>query len=153
MLVDVSTANRNPNLLAPFFAAKVIKALEKCHRAGYQAEIFEGYRTPQRQGYLYAKGRSEPGPVVTHSEAWRSWHQYSVAVDIAFRVNGTWNWDGPWDWIDRYFAAEGLARLSFERAHWQLTGGLSLEMARTIVDDAGLPAVWHEIERKLNVQK
>jgi len=45
------------------------------------------YRSPEEQTELYAQGRTKPGPIVTHAEAYQSLHNYkpSFAVDFAFR--------------------------------------------------------------------
>lgn len=78
-------------------------------------------RPPEEQTELYNQGRTTPGPIVTHAEAWESYHQPLVwdaheedfkacAVDFAFRPpddpetevredqTGV-SWEGPWDVI------------------------------------------------------
>lgn len=49
-----------------------------------------GYRSFAEQAFEYAKGRSTPGPVVTHASAGLSLHNYGLATD--------WGYFDP-DWI------------------------------------------------------
>ena len=50
---------------------------------GYEMTILEGYRSPGRQDAL-----SKLGPNVTNTKAWQSYHQYGLAADCAFVLNG-----------------------------------------------------------------
>lgn len=60
-------------------------------------QLFEGYRSPERQHELFTDGRS-----TTKADAWQSAHQYGLAVDFAGRVNGlngeVWSWNPQIDW-------------------------------------------------------
>ncbi len=56
---------------------------------GWQAFITDGFRSNEEQDKLYAQGRSVPGNIVTHARAGQSPHNYGLAVDIAFRKDGT----------------------------------------------------------------
>lgn len=62
---------------------------------GYQAFITDGYRSNEEQNQLYAQGRSIPGNIVTNAKAGESPHNYGLAIDIAFRPDGSnkaeWN--------------------------------------------------------------
>lgn len=88
-------------------------------------QIFEGYRTPQRQAWLYAQGRTRPGDIVTKARAWESYHQYGMAADFVLKVDGNWSWSssGKWKnaWKDLHIVAgkEGLEPLSWELPHLQ----------------------------------
>jgi D-alanyl-D-alanine carboxypeptidase len=55
--------------------------LEECKKAGLDIFITETYRSQERQDYLYAQGRSRPGPVVTWTL--KSNHKSRLAWDIA----------------------------------------------------------------------
>ncbi|MGE5451252.1 MAG: M15 family metallopeptidase [Acidobacteriota bacterium] len=46
---------------------------------GYDMALLEGYRSPERQDMLAAKGGH-----VTQAKAWQSYHQYGLAADCAF---------------------------------------------------------------------
>lgn len=48
--------------------------------------VFETYRNPIRQNYLY-HGK----PQVTKANAWQSAHQYKVAADFVGYVDGMWS--------------------------------------------------------------
>jgi peptidoglycan L-alanyl-D-glutamate endopeptidase CwlK len=50
---------------------------------GYDMALLEGYRSPERQAMLAAKGSN-----VTMAGAWQSYHQYGLAVDCAFYRGG-----------------------------------------------------------------
>lgn len=56
--------------------------------AGYPSKIIFGYRPPEVQAELYAKGRTEPGTIVTKAPPWSSPHQYYEAVDIVHKSKG-----------------------------------------------------------------
>lgn len=55
----------------------VFKIMREEH--GYDMALLEGYRTPERQDMLAAKGGH-----VTQAKAWQSYHQYGLAADCAF---------------------------------------------------------------------
>lgn len=140
-----SVVNRDMRLLSPWFAEKVVKALAKCHAMGYPIEVFEGFRSPKRQNWLYAQGRTREGAIVTKARAWESAHQLGVAVDIAARVAGKWSWEFPVDKVGAIFVAEGLESLApFENAHYQQLGGMSVRAAVEIAREEGVQAVWME---------
>lgn len=94
-------------------------------------ELYEGARSPFRQVELYARGRGtgETGRTVTRAKAWASLHQYGLAVDYVFRVDGAWSWDEPrvgmWEDYAGLAEAIGLRSLSFEKPHVELPVALS----------------------------
>lgn len=52
--------------LYPVFREKLQRALDATHlKLGAPWRVYEGYRSPERQTYLFASGRTRPGPVVT----------------------------------------------------------------------------------------
>ena len=55
-----------------------------------------GYRSIEQQNALYAIGRTKPGSIVTKARGGYSWHNYGLAADYAFVINGKVTWDGPW---------------------------------------------------------
>ncbi|USK54357.1 M15 family metallopeptidase [Cytobacillus solani] len=55
--------------------------LEECKKAGLDIFITETYRSQARQDYLYAQGRTRPGPIVTWTL--KSNHKSRLAWDIA----------------------------------------------------------------------
>ena len=59
--------------------------------------VTEGYRSPERQDELYARGRSAPGPIVTYKRGGESKHNAlpSRALDVAFLLaDGSVSWSG-----------------------------------------------------------
>jgi peptidoglycan LD-endopeptidase CwlK len=80
----LQTASRNWQLLDPAFTQRlllVFKIMREQH--GYEMVILEGYRSPERQDDLARMGAS-----VTNAKAFQSYHQYGLAADSAFLLNG-----------------------------------------------------------------
>lgn len=149
-LHDTSTPNRDIGLLYHPFAQKVTKALDECFELGYPLCIFEGYRSPERQDYLYEQGRTRPGKIVTQRQAWGSWHQYGLGCDVALYREGKWSWDFKYADIKLPFLSAGLQSLHpFEDGHFQLTGGLDIKYAADLSRNHGLPRLWMEISQTL----
>lgn len=142
--------DRDFDNLAPFFAAKLQTALAKCQAAGYDVHLFEGYRSPLRQNKLYAQGRTEPGKIITHAKAGQSWHQYGLAADIVGKTKGKWDWSIDYDKVEQIMIKHGFNSLKFERAHFQITGGMSIQKAQKITQEQGLLALWSIIESSLH---
>lgn len=81
---DIAYASRDWALLDQEFVHRllvVFKLMKERH--GYQMALIEGYRSPQRQEELLAQGAH-----VTRAGANMSYHQYGLAADVAFFVNG-----------------------------------------------------------------
>src|SRR5215218_7087274 len=93
--MSVNTANRDLALLHPLMRERAQAVLADCQQAGLPLRIFEAWRSPERQRFLYAKGRTTPGPIVTYAKAWQSYHQYGLAADFVGFVDGNWTWDLP----------------------------------------------------------
>lgn len=55
---------------------------EACKREGFLITISYGFRSCEEQEALYAKGRTEPGSIVTNARGGESFHNYGVAFDI-----------------------------------------------------------------------
>ncbi len=51
-------------------------------------------RSGVEQAALYAKGRSEPGPIVTKAMPGQSAHQYGLAIDFVIIDAGKADWSG-----------------------------------------------------------
>jgi hypothetical protein len=143
---------RRVDILLPEFKARLERGLRQAQKAGHQVAIFETWRGPVRQDELYAQGRTTRGPKVTNARAWESFHQFSVAADIAGYVDGHWTWDAKlvnFTEAMKFFRAEGLKTLDpFEQCHVELTAGLRIADARMIHTRLGLVGVWAEILRR-----
>ena len=123
MSTDSLLSNRNPSLLHPLLR-KALWVMQPILQAeGYPFGIFEGFRSPERQAKLYARGRTSPGRIITRAKAWESYHQYGLAADMVALPEGKWSWSVPQAWWDRLHALgreHGLEALSFEQPHLQL---------------------------------
>lgn len=81
---DIVYASRDWTLLDHDFVHRllvVFKLMKERH--GYEMVLIEGYRSPQRQEELLAQGHH-----VTRAGGNMSYHQYGLAADVAFFVNG-----------------------------------------------------------------
>ncbi|MHA7880370.1 MAG: M15 family metallopeptidase [Saccharospirillum sp.] len=116
----------SPEHLHPAFRAKASSVLDSLAEEGLPFRIFEGYRSPQRQRYLYAQGRTRAGAIVTKAKPWQSYHQYGVAADFVLYENGRWCWDDRgkrrkwWQRLHEIAWEHGLEPLSWELPHLQL---------------------------------
>ena len=75
----------------PLLVERIGRVLDAMGILGYPMKIVQGLRTVAQQQALYAKGRTEPGPIVTNADGVRipSFHQARTdglghAVDCAF---------------------------------------------------------------------
>ena len=120
--------DRESSHLHPVFRVKVENLLKDCDAEDLPFKLFEGLRSPQRQQYLYAQGRTRPGNIVTKARPWSSNHQYGVAADFVLYENGSWSWDTSGDkrrWWERLHELgrdQGLEPLSWEKPHLQMVG-------------------------------
>jgi peptidoglycan L-alanyl-D-glutamate endopeptidase CwlK len=89
--------------LHPKIRSEVASLIEKANSAiGKQITIrvVQGLRTIAEQNALYAQGRTKPGPKVTNAPGGSSYHNYGLAFDFAFLVNGkeiSWDVNKDWD--------------------------------------------------------
>lgn len=68
----------------PLLQARVTRFFNKLEEKGLTPRITQGLRTVEEQNALYAQGRTKPGSIVTNAKGGQSWHNYGMAVDIAF---------------------------------------------------------------------
>jgi len=61
--------------------------LIRCKKAGLGIRIIDGLRTYQQQAELYAKGRTQPGSIVTKAGPGQSMHNFGLAFDIGVFVD------------------------------------------------------------------
>lgn len=82
--LKLGQANRDWNLLNPQFRQRLLAVFKVMREQyGYHMVMIEGYRSPQRQAMLAAKGGN-----VTNAKAGQSYHQYGMAADCAFYRDG-----------------------------------------------------------------
>ncbi len=141
--------NRDLSLLHPVVREKVQAILAQMKKEGIPFEVFEAYRTPQRQAHLYAKGRPNNGPKVTWAKPWTSIHQYGMAVDFVLKINGNWSWDDRgdrakfWTRMHEISKEQGMTPLFnskgqlIEKPHVQLVGIQSSNLKNGIYPEGG----------------
>jgi peptidoglycan L-alanyl-D-glutamate endopeptidase CwlK len=140
--------DRNINNLAPFFYNLVKAAIDDCDAKGMPLWIVEAYRSPKRQNWLYASGRSRQGVIVTKAQAWQSMHQYGLAVDLCGGSNKKPIWTMPWDKIRSIFELNGLESLApFEQAHFEIRAGFNMKQLYEMAHSDGIEAVWAMVEK------
>ncbi|MEP6502827.1 MAG: M15 family metallopeptidase [Betaproteobacteria bacterium] len=136
-------------LLHPAFRKAVQQVLAALASQKIPFELFEGYRTPERQADLYAQGRTAAGRIVTYAPPWRSYHQYGLGVDLVLKVDGQWSWDtsgakaGWWKQMQAVGKEFGLVPLDFELPHMQLAGTSSNALSSGLYPGGGDDA-WAE---------
>jgi peptidoglycan L-alanyl-D-glutamate endopeptidase CwlK len=92
---DPTKVDRDPAHLFPEFR-KRLAAAQKAAKAltGRDWVLVEGYRSQARQDFLYAQGRTRPGPIVTWMKS-PKWHGKGLAADLAPLQNGKAWYDAP----------------------------------------------------------
>lgn len=84
--------------LHPIVLAKQTELMAETSKIGITILITDGFRSSEEQDALYARGRSEDGPVVTQVQGGNSYHNYGLAIDFALRTKkGAVIWDMEYD--------------------------------------------------------
>lgn len=127
------------------FQPKVKKFLTEANSLTFPWKTFitNGYRSFEEQNALYEKGRTKSGRIVTNAIAGHSWHNFGLAVDIAFQKDGKLSyanthynkivpiakrlgltWGGDWQFVDKpHFEWHPRLSLSQARAGKRPKGG------------------------------
>lgn len=118
--------------LNPVVAAKCKAFIAACKKAGIDVLITSTYRDVESQNAIYAQGRTKAGRIVTNAKGGQSFHNYRLAFDFVPIVKGKAQWNDMRTFKRCREIGEslGLEGLSFEMAHLQWTGGLSLAQLR-----------------------
>jgi hypothetical protein len=110
--MSIETPDRRWDHLYPPFRAAYQQTL--AHVSGLTGApwvLVEGYRSPERQLWLYAQGRTRPGPIVTWMKS-PKWHGAGLAADAApTRDGGLW-YGAPRSWWQGLLSAGQAAGLS-----------------------------------------
>lgn len=132
-MIDHAIASRDLMELLPQVRERYQLLWDAMDKAGHPVRIIEGYRSPERQEWLYAMGRSAPGKIVTRARAWQSWHQTRRAFDVCFSAPDPFGESNPWQILGQtgeMFGLEWGGRWTHpDRPHFQLTEGLTLAQA------------------------
>jgi hypothetical protein len=120
---DPQTRLNDPRQLHPRFREALARLLARAAEENRPFRLFEAFRTPERQQWLYAQGRTRPGGIVTKAQPWQSFHQFGLGADLVLFVNGQWTWssDGAlgahWKRLPELAREAGLRSLSWEAPH------------------------------------
>lgn len=100
---------RDTKVLHPRLQEKITELLNACASAGLKIGIGECVRTKAEQDALYAKGRTQPGSIVTNAKGstYSSMHQWGVAFDF-YRNDGK----GAYNDNDNFFKKVGKIGMS-----------------------------------------
>jgi len=80
----IADASREWSALDDDFRQRLLLLFKRMHdEHGYDMALLEGYRSPERQAMLFARG-----PKVTRASANQSYHQFGLAADCAFVRGG-----------------------------------------------------------------
>lgn len=122
-----------PTAIQPLVKRKADMVVKAMSNLGYQVTVFQGFRSFEEQNALYAQGRTKPGAIVTNAKGGDSFHNYGVAVDIVFVVNGKPSWSSkhPWKTLGKVgkeygFEWGGDWEDFVDLPHFQLTQGYTL---------------------------
>lgn len=87
----------NKDDLHPGLVRVMDRTLAKLEDEGAPHKVYSGLRTFAEQDGLYAKGRTEPGRIVTKARAGESMHNYGLATDSApLNLDTEKTWDVHW---------------------------------------------------------
>lgn len=110
---------RGIDKLHPELQVCVNKFLEECKKQGLNVLVTETLRTQEEQEKLYAKGRTQPGKIVTNCRGYQSPHCWGVAFDFCRNVKGK-----EYDNTDGFFEKVGsIAKELFKDTEYRLFWG------------------------------
>lgn len=154
--------------ICPLFKTKIQGLLVKAQQMKLpEVGVFQWVRTFDEQNHDYDLGRTIRNPdgvcpekpmgnIITNARGGDSWHQYGLAADLVFKVEGKWSWDGALPWHDLGELGMGLGLEwggswlgKVDKPHFELRGKLRIWEARTLHQAHGLQAVWDAVTRSL----
>lgn len=142
--------------LHPALAAAVRDAIADLAARGIGVEVVQGLRTFEEQDALFARGRTEPGPIVTQARGGESNHNFGLAADLCPFTDGTPDWDAPidvWTAVGKTAIAHGLEwggqwKKFIDKPHVQLPL-MTVKECATCYQAGGLDAVWEVASEKI----
>lgn len=127
----------------PALAHRAKKIINAAKVDGYELRVVQGLRTFAEQDALFRKR-----PKVTNARGGQSMHNYGLAVDFAFVINGKVSWDdkyypkiGKWA-MNAGLEWGGMWRKFKDMPHCQLPNLPSYKVLLPIYNKGGLTAVW-----------
>lgn len=143
-------------LVNPELSSKAHQLAEMMELAGQPIQVVQGLRSWAQQAALYAKGRTQPGDIVTNAPAGHSWHEFGMAIDVcpeSLLTTPGWEPNSP-IWPDLGSKGKSLGLMwggDFihipDRPHFQLTGSFPVspnDEARSLFMEAGMAGVWQQ---------
>lgn len=139
-------------MIHPELEKRIEALIVRMKELGYNVVITSSYRSFKQQNDLYAQGRTKPGKIVTKAKAGTSYHNYGLAADLAFVVNGKISWDEklPWNLLGKEGKLFGLEwggdfKSIKDRPHFQYTKGFTTNQLLQIYNKYNLKKVWEAI--------
>lgn len=117
--------------LHPYVQGLAKKVIADAKKIGIEILITSTYRDAEYQNWLYKQGRTRKGKIVTYAKGGESWHNFRLAFDFVVLRNGKVDWGDmkSYQKVRAIAKKHGLEGLSFELAHLQARGGLTLAQA------------------------
>jgi D-alanyl-D-alanine dipeptidase len=159
-LVNLHAADPNARLdnvnINREMARLATDVISRARMEGMDMRVVSDFRSVEEQNALFAQGRTAPGRVVTNATGGSSWHNYGLAVDVAFNnANGQPSWpeNANWDRYGEIAVQRGLEwggnwRGINDRPHIEYHPGLGAGEARTMLPayrQGGLDQVWNNL--------
>lgn len=114
--------------------------------------IYETWRSDARQRWLYASGRTRPGPIVTYARsAFDEWHGYGLALDV---IHASLAWNAPtsfWNDVGRLAKECGFdwggdwKRPDLPHLQWGKCRASPSWRATALLSAGGPEAVWRAV--------
>lgn len=152
---DPSVANRDLSLLYPDIVVRFNRL--KTTMAEHYKPIFlvEGFRSFERQKWLCEKKVK-----VTNALPGQSYHQFGLAIDIAFLSSSPFSDANPWLGLRNMALGVGfevISRLDTNNGvrgdlgHLQMRYGMTMLEIRKLYDYGSISAVWARVDQIRNV--
>lgn len=138
------------------FRDDILELLKRCHEQGLWVYPCNGYRSFEEQDALYNKKDG-----TTNAKGGESFHNYGLAVDLAFDKDPTkagvqWSWDkgNPWAKVADIALSLGFIwggnfkTLSGDLGHFHKSYGKSLESLKQLYMQGGLCHVWKNLKEQ-----
>lgn len=131
--------------LHPELKSKVKTLVQKATAQGLKVQVYEGFRSVERQDKLYQDKRN-----ITKAKGGQSYHNYGLAVDLVFRNDKnqpSWNGKHDWNTLGKIGKDLGLTwggdfkRIS-DKGHFEYHPGLNLKTIRSVYKSQGIQGVW-----------
>lgn len=144
--------NNKIKVLYPRIWERCQKLINKIKEQSLDADIFMSFRSFDEQAKLYAKGRTEPGAIVTNSKPGYSFHNYGLALDVVFKKDGKWSWDQAHDWallgkLGKELGFNWGGDWGWDKPHFELNFGHKIEDLLAIFNkNKDLDEVWAHLD-------